>query len=217
MDDVAGNWNHAYEEALKGFRELTKPKRIAENTGASYQGDSQQGQFMLRYCGEDYVITYPSGDIRPSSGEGKLPVSVRICILLYMAHAVPLPERQDWKTFKDLPQGYHHWAPFVYEALDPLINGFGSDLESFKRAGESLDGTPVPMGDLGFQFQVLPRVGLQVMLWAGDKEFPPKANILFNGNCVMQLDTATLYMIGIDLSRRLLHRSGKLAEIEGVG
>jgi len=26
----------------------------------------------------------------------------------------------------------------------------------------------------------------------------------------MQLDTATLYMIGIDLSRRLLQRAGKL-------
>lgn len=217
MNDVAGNWNHAYEEALKGFRELTRPKRIAENTGAAYQGDDEKGQFTLRYCGEDYIITYPEGAIRPSSGGGEMPISVQICILLYMIHGVPSPERDDWRTFKDLPQGYHHWAPFVYEALDPLVEGFGFDLEAFKKAGEALEGTPISMGDVGFQFQVLPRIGLQVMLWAGDEEFPPRANILFNGNCVMQVDTATLYMIGIDLSRRLLHRAGKLSEIEGLG
>ncbi|NLC76333.1 MAG: DUF3786 domain-containing protein [Clostridia bacterium] len=210
MDDVAGNWSHAYEEALKRYRELTRPKRIAENAGASYQGTGEQGQFTLGYCGEDYVVTYPEGSIHPASGEGKVPTSVKICILLYMAQAVPLPEREDWKTFKDLPQGYHHWAPFVVEALDPLVEGFGSDLEAFKLAGESLGGIPVAMGDLGFRFQVLPRIGLQVIVWAGDKEFSPKANILFNGNSVMQADTATLYMLGIDLARRLLCRAGKL-------
>lgn len=215
MHDVPGNWRHAYEEALKQFQAHKNPARMAESSGALFQG-GEEGYFTLRYCGEDYTISYPEGKITNASGrEAEVPKSVQICILLYMVQALPVPKGKEWKTFKDLPQGYHHWMPFVNEALDPLVKGFGSDLASLKSAAQSLGGRPVDIGDVGYEFQMLPRINLQVIFWVGDEEFPPKANILFNESCVMQLDTATLYMMGIDLSRRLLHRAGKLARIPG--
>lgn len=213
MQDVPGNWRHAYEEALKQFQRQPNPYRVAENTGAAFQPEpgGKQGRFSLSYCGEEYVISYPEGRIYPAGDpQGEVPPSVQTCILLYMAQAVPIPRGQGWKTFKDLPQGYHHWAPFVLEALDPLVKGFGNDLAALARAAQALGGRPVAAGDAGYEFAVLPRIDLQVIMWAGDDEFPPKANILFNETCVMQLDTATLYMIGIHLSRRLLHQAGKL-------
>lgn len=211
MHDVPGNWRHAYEEALKQFQAHPNPARMAENSGASFEGQ-EEGYFTLRYCGEEYTVSYPEGRITHASGQEKeVPKSVQICILLYMVQALPVVKGKEWKTFKDLPQGYHHWMPFVNEALDPLVKGFGNDAASFQKAAASLGGQPIDIGDMGYEFQMLPRIDLQVIFWAGDEEFPPKANILFNERCVMQLDTATLYMLGIDLSRRLLHRAGRLA------
>ncbi|HHW07067.1 MAG TPA: DUF3786 domain-containing protein [Clostridia bacterium] len=213
MNDVPGNWRPAYEEALRQFQKQPNPHRMAENTGASFQGDpgGEKGRFVLTYCGADYYISYPEGKITAAADEtARVPASVQTCILLYMAQAVPVPKGEAWKTFKDLPQGYHHWAPFVLEALEPLVKGFGHDLDAFASAAEALGGRRIAAGDQGYEFAVLPRIDLQVILRAGDEEFPPQANILFNENCVMQLDTATLYMIGIDLSRRLLHQARKL-------
>src|SRR5690606_23976614 len=124
--------------------------------------DVHPGRFSLSYCGEEYVISYPEGRIYPAGDpQGEVPPSVQTCILLYMAQAVPIPRGQGWKTFKDLPQGYHHWAPFVLEALDPLVKGFGNDLAALARAAQALGGRPVAAGDAGYEFTVLPRIDLQ--------------------------------------------------------
>lgn len=44
-------------------------------------------------------------------------------------------------------------------------------------------------GDLSYIIPVLPRVPLLVILWYGDDEFPPNANILFNRHANAYLST----------------------------
>ena len=41
-------------------------------------------------------------------------------------------------------------------------------------------GRPVEPGDAGFEFRVFPKVPLRLILYAGDAEFAPEANILFD-------------------------------------
>ena len=41
-------------------------------------------------------------------------------------------------------------------------------------------GTAVEAGDAAFEFTVFPHVPTQLILHAGDEEFPPEANILFD-------------------------------------
>lgn len=37
-------------------------------------------------------------------------------------------------------------------------------------------------GDAGFQFTLLPGYDMQIMVWEGDEEFPPNAQILYSAN-----------------------------------
>ena len=37
-------------------------------------------------------------------------------------------------------------------------------------------------GDAGYQFELLPGFFIQILIWQGDEEFPPNAQILYSDN-----------------------------------
>jgi hypothetical protein len=41
---------------------------------------------------------------------------------------------------------------------------------------------PVGHGDAGWQFELLPGYFMQILLWAGDEEFAPSAQVLYSDN-----------------------------------
>jgi hypothetical protein len=68
----------------------------------------------------------------------------------------------------------------VKRAVNPLKQVFGSNLPAFKAGAEKLKAKAVINGDAAFEFQVFPRVPVQLILWTGDEEFPAEGNILFD-------------------------------------
>ena len=69
---------------------------------------------------------------------------------------------------------------FVKRAIDPLKSVFGKDPHGLAQAAQRLGGKAIEYGDAAFEFSALPKVPLQIILWEGDEEFPPEANILFD-------------------------------------
>ena len=47
---------------------------------------------------------------------------------------------------------------------------------------ELVGGTKLSVGDAGYEFAFLDELRLQFLLWEGDEEFPPSAQILFSDN-----------------------------------
>ena len=71
-----------------------------------------------------------------------------------------------------------------------------------------LDGTPLEMGDAAFAFDVMPRVSLAVVWWAGDDEFPANATVLFDSASSRYLPTDGLAIVGRMLCRKLAKLAG---------
>ena len=42
--------------------------------------------------------------------------------------------------------------------------------------------TAVKHGDAGFAFELVPGYRMQILMWEGDEEFPPNAQILYSDN-----------------------------------
>ena len=56
-------------------------------------------------------------------------------------------------------------------------------LQSF--ANQKIDeqgAIPVSHGDAGFQFQFLGQYQMQILVWEGDEEFPPNAQVIYSDN-----------------------------------
>ncbi len=60
------------------------------------------------------------------------------------------------------------------------------------------------LGDGSFYFRVLPRLPLMCVLWLGDEDVPPGANILFDAAAGAYLPGEDLAYVGIALTARLL-------------
>ncbi len=162
-------------------------------------------EILLPHLGRIISVNTETGEIAPWLGNK----NSAALVYQYIADAVEVRARRGRSSpFCNCPMARTIAKPFHIEALAPLANRFGADRVSppppqpwaAPRFGEG-GGLPV---------RLLPqKVALRVILWGADEEFPAKAAILFDNKSHFHLDTAGLYMAGIDLASQLAGRAGK--------
>ena len=89
-----------------------------------------------------------------------------------------------FKTFREMPWGELYIQPFTGRVLQRAAFSFGTRLEAFRAACTAMGGLPLQAGDAGFEFTLLGNYRLRMLLWAGDDEFPPSAQLLYSANFV---------------------------------
>ena len=72
--------------------------------------------------------------------------------------------------------------PFTGRCLTRAAFTFGTRLAAFRAACEKLGAEPLPHGDAGYVFPFFGPFAMAVLVWAGDEEFPPSAQLLYTGN-----------------------------------
>lgn len=91
---------------------------------------------------------------------------------------------RDFLTFREMPWGELYIQPFTGRVLKRAAFSFGTRLEAFRAACTAMGGLPLQAGDAGFEFTLLGNYRLRMLLWAGDDEFPPSAQLLYSANFV---------------------------------
>ena len=59
---------------------------------------------------------------------------------------------------------------------------FGTQVPAFTAACERMGGEKLSHGDAGYGFAFLGGYRMQIMIYAGDEEFPPSSQILYSDN-----------------------------------
>ncbi|MGD8261611.1 MAG: DUF3786 domain-containing protein [Desulfobacterales bacterium] len=128
-----------------------------------------------------YQIRYPEFEFEDMVNTGKeIPIQEQVLILHYLTTEDMPPLSSDWVSYREIPGASFYFSAFAKRAIDPLKKVFGRNLSGFAQASGKLNSTKIEPGDAGFEFMVFPYVPLQLILWAGDDEFPEEANILFD-------------------------------------
>lgn len=171
--------------------ELThlNPKRLENRTGAQYFVEAEAEGLSLPYFGQARRITWPEVRVTPEGGQGDISLPEQILILHYLLHASGEPLTGRSIDFRQVPEGGFYWSAFVSRAKKPLLETFGHDLALYVKVAASLGGEPQPLGDAAARFLAFPRVPITHVLWGGDEEFPPEANILFDETIPRYLPT----------------------------
>ena len=81
-----------------------------------------------------------------------------------------------------MPWGEMYIGPYTGRVLTRAAFTFGTRVEKFRAACESMNALPIPHGDAGFQFDFLGGYRMQLMVYAGDDEFPPSSQVLYSDN-----------------------------------
>lgn len=174
--------NHKEEAPLAHYRQQFAREDpleiIARIKGAAWDGK----EFYVNLLGRDYSVSHPEGEIRPRDGGAEPAGNVRIFLLRYLAEGKDAACLGSWKTFREMPWGETYQVPFSGRILSRAAFTFGTRMDAFRAACEKLGGLPLDRGDAGYEFRVTGNYGLRMLLWEGDEEFPPSAQILYSDN-----------------------------------
>jgi hypothetical protein len=142
---------------------------------------ANEGSFRIPFLNRVYQVGYPDFEFEDLSGTAQeIPIQEQILILHYMSAASPRRLSGNWVSYREIPGAAFYFSAFVKRAIDPLKRVFGPNIPALSEAARQLNGTSIEPGDAGFEFNVLPNVPLQLILYEGDDEFPAEANILFD-------------------------------------
>ena len=137
--------------------------------------------FRIPFLDRIYQVDFPRFEfVDTTASEKEIPLQEQVLILHYLS-ATEIPQASgNWVSYREIPGAAFYFGAFTKRAVEPLKKVFGQNLSGFSDAAGKLHATEVDNGDAAFEFKVLPAVPLQLILWAGDEEFPEEANILFD-------------------------------------
>ena len=139
-------------------------------------------EFYVNLLGREYAISHPEYAIRATDG-GKLPpLPTQTFLLRYLLECKDTPWNGQWKTFREMPWGEMYIGPYTGRVLTRAAFTFGMRLAAFKAAAEKMGAEAVNHGDAGFLFTLVDGYRMQILIWEGDEEFPPSAQILYSEN-----------------------------------
>jgi hypothetical protein len=183
------------------------PGQMARSSGSEFLPERQA--VRLNYLNSFYDVSFPDGEIT-GEGAGALNQDEEAILLKYLNQVGGIDPIGRWMAFAELPNGMFHDAPFKIEAIRPLGEFFDQQPQRLAQSARQLGGKQIELaGDLSVAIPVFPRLLIAVLLWVGDEEFPGRANMLFDAAAISHLSTASLYVLGINLSRHLRQLAGQ--------
>ena len=66
----------------------------------------------------------------------------------------------------------------------------------FAEAMEKIGAKKIESGDIAYEFEFMNNLYVRFILWAGDEEFPPSAQILFADNMSFAFEAEDLAVVG---------------------
>ena len=174
-----------YEHYMEIYRGLN-PEDISSRANIPYNAESRT--FTLRLMGVTYQVSWPDYEVRHLDREDlqyyplEGAANARILVLRYLTEGAAAPATGKFLTYREVPWGEVYFKQFQGRCLFRLAYGFGNKLQKFREIMEKLGARKLPHGDAGYEFEFLNGLYLQYLLWEGDEEFPPSAQILFSDN-----------------------------------
>ena len=173
--------NHKEEVPFAHYEELFRkldPVEAAQRTGANWDGK----EFTLELLGRRFAIAHPDYAIRALDGGSLPPLPVQTFLLRYLLESKETPWKGEWKTFREMPWGEMYITPYTGRVLTRAAFTFGFRTAAMKAACEKMGAEPVKHGDAGYRFDLIGNYQMQILIWEGDEEFPPSAQVLYSDN-----------------------------------
>ena len=160
------------------FREITPESVLERLPDMPWDGK----EFTVRLLGRDFAISHPKYAIRALDGGSVPPLHTQTFMLRYLLGGKHVAWQGQWKTFREMPWGEMYIKPYTGRVLTRAAFTLGTRLDAFRAAGEKMKAVGVSHGDVGYLFQLIGDYQMQILVWAGDDEFPPNAQVLYSDN-----------------------------------
>jgi hypothetical protein len=180
-----------------GIYKTLSPEKIARRCALPF--DAASSAFGLRIMGAEYLAAFPGFELRGPSGAPVTDPAENVLLLRYLCEGKYLPPGGKRLSYQEIPWGQVYYPNFRGRCINRFAALFGKDPAAFRgimEKGEELRAEPLEQGDAGYRFEVISGLFMSLILWEGDEEFPPSAQILFDDNFVFAFTAEDLAVLG---------------------
>ena len=174
--------NHKEEVPFSYYEDLFKKIDPAETAARLSFVNWDGSAFEVKLLGQVYRLSWPEYAIEALDGGKIPPLPTQTFLLRLLLEGKDVAWMNEWKTFREMPWGEMYIKPYTGRVLTRAAFTFGTRLAKFQAAAEKLGGTPVKNGDAGYEFEVAGPYRMRILVWEGDDEFPPNAQVLYTDN-----------------------------------
>ncbi|MDR1098860.1 MAG: DUF3786 domain-containing protein [Treponema sp.] len=193
-----------------GIYKTLDPHEIARRCALPF--DERASAFSLRLMGRDYHAAFPGFELRDRTGAGTKSPYEKILLLRYLCEGKYFDSTGKSLAYNQIPWGAVYYPNFEGRCIRRFARSFGNDIALFRQimeGTENLRAHALPQGDAGYRFEFINGLFMSLLLWAGDDEFPPGAQILFDDNFVFAFSAEDIAAVGEVVIERLTEfRSG---------
>ncbi|MDR2630447.1 MAG: DUF3786 domain-containing protein [Spirochaetaceae bacterium] len=193
----------------QGIYKTIDPGEIARRCALPF--DRAAGAFSLRLMGAGYRAFFPDFRLEGQTGEELQNSGEKILILRYLCEGKYFEGRGKQLSYQEIPWGPVYYPNFRGRCINRCAALFGRDPAAFRKIMEGrpeLRAEALPQGDAAYRFEFMSGLFMSLLLWAGDDEFPPQAQILFDDNFVFAFTAEDLAMVGDIVISRLRAAGG---------
>ena len=170
--------NVPFSHYVQLFRQMDPVSAASGLKGISWNGN----EFQLTLLGRTHAVSHPEYAIRALDGGNPPQMTAQTLLLRYLSESAPTDWNGSWKTFREMPWGEVYMKAFSGRALGRAAFTFGHKLADFRNACEKMGGEAVKHGDAGYEIPFIGNYRMRILIWEGDEEFPPSAQILYSDN-----------------------------------
>ncbi len=163
---------------------------------ASYNASKKE--YLINCFGQDFCISVDKQRVSSHSASGQNLLQYTdyffdLAVLWYLINAKEttlsgtLVKPSETKGGQIFVKGTHVLP------LDAIADQYNHKKEHFLDQGHPYDATPLDMGDASLMLLPFPRVPASFVLWFGDDDFPPSAQLLFDTSCQSHLAPDVLW------------------------
>ncbi len=174
--------NHKEEVPFAHYEEKFRAMDAASAAGRLEDVTWDGKEFTVSLLGRSFAIAHPDYAIRALDGGALPPLPTQTFLLRYLLEGKTTPWAGQWKTFREMPWGEMYIKPYTGRVLTRAAFTFGTRVAAFKAAAEKMGALPLKHGDAGYQFPLVGGYEMQILVWEGDEEFPPNAQVLYSDN-----------------------------------
>ena len=170
-----------FEHYTEEFKKLDADE-TAQRTGCRWDADA--GCFLMRLLYADYRVYHPAFRIESDDPAALALNSIpaQIYLIRFLLEGRASAGTGNFLTYREMPWGDVYLTPFTGRCIKRAAFTFGTRLEAFRASAAKLPAIPIQYGDAAYQLEVMPGYEVRVIVWEGDDEFPPNAQILFSDN-----------------------------------
>jgi hypothetical protein len=187
------------EKAWEILRRLD-PAIVCRNASVSFN-EKDRYYILSSFC-IDFSVSPEERVIKSPTSQGEILIKkhgyffIHSC-LWYLINAKDIPLTGRLVKPVNIRGGEMFFRGSHVLPLDSMAKIYGDDKKAFIKRGKELCAEVVNYGDVSIKLLPLPRIPVTIVLWLKDEEFPPRADLLLDSTCELQLPLDIIWSIAM--------------------